>query len=744
VSIFKLEGHMGGFSIPKPPADIPSRTSTTGRWVPKGESIEFRGRLLPDGMIYVGTDLWSDFGGIEPALLNPNLKIDWLSVPSQETVGFHGHLEDSPSWGGLTMRERALYLLWLADGRKDPGVPLRFVKLFYFGLERRILRDIRLEPALKSELPGLKEEIARLNRIYGARLEAAHRGAATMTGMLEFLEVRDATGKFYEREFTVPKGSKKCPLLVRVALGQAAVDGVPIPPRLALARHQWEMGVLHSSLAEHPELFAESFLHHYSEMHGEGMMLEPIGPSIQLSCMPMSPTLFPSAMVLEGVVNLPDVHLSSDAREQFRMIEKLCAKDLTPYIKLISSNPQSAGTMQATLRLPLLYWPEAAKSKFAEIVARVIPDDCVALKISDIREWLGLEGPWDQPEFKALCALLSSGGLCAEPDALRGDKLPTPDGVIVVYPGPPTQDITVGSRYPEVASLLALLGQVVRGDLTDERRRAAFQRIDTWTDMLSTHRQRLKAVFVAASMNAVSFKANAKKLTALPSDKRATYGRLLVSIACVGGPPALYRIKLLEKIYKALGLETQSLYADMHLAATGASMGLTSINTAAPLDSPKAPLDQSRIAALQEDSARVQSLLSDVFAEDEQPETPAAPSTEPLKNATTASEAPPESIIGLDAKHSAFARQLMSQLTWPRSDLLQRASSLDLMLDGAIECINDACFDLFDVPLCEGEDPIEISPEIISKLGLHDADAPSTTSPSAPLPPIPPHQADLF
>ena len=38
------------------------------------------------------------------------------------------------------------------------------------------------------------------------------------------------------------------------------------------------------------------------------------------------------------------------------------------------------------------------------------------------------------------------------------------------------------------------------------------------------------------------------------------------------------------------------------------------------------------------------------------------------------------------------------------------------MLDGAIETLNEAAFDLHDVPFTEGEDVVTVNPELLEKL----------------------------
>ncbi|MNN83618.1 hypothetical protein D3C81_2006820 [compost metagenome] len=75
-------------------------------------------------------------------------------------------------------------------------------------------------------------------------------------------------------------------------------------------------------------------------------------------------------------------------------------------------------------------------------------------------------------------------------------------------------------------------------------------------------------------------------------------------------------------------------------------------------------------------------------------------------------------IYGLDADHSAFLKLLISRPEWNREDLEAVAGDMDIMLDGALELINEMAFEHFDMPVTEGEDPFEINPDIMEKLPL--------------------------
>ena len=73
-------------------------------------------------------------------------------------------------------------------------------------------------------------------------------------------------------------------------------------------------------------------------------------------------------------------------------------------------------------------------------------------------------------------------------------------------------------------------------------------------------------------------------------------------------------------------------------------------------------------------------------------------------------------IAGLDATHTKFLKILAQQYTWGRDALESKASELNLMLDGALEVLNDAAFDSCEEPLTDGDDPIELDADVLEQL----------------------------
>jgi hypothetical protein len=86
--------------------------------------------------------------------------------------------------------------------------------------------------------------------------------------------------------------------------------------------------------------------------------------------------------------------------------------------------------------------------------------------------------------------------------------------------------------------------------------------------------------------------------------------------------------------------------------------------------------------------------------------------TEPMPQTSAATEP----LLGLDDAHSSFLRLLVTRESWTRAELADAASQLELMLDGAIEQVNEASLDRWDEPLTDGDDPVEINQEVAQRL----------------------------
>ena len=68
---------------------------------------------------------------------------------------------------------------------------------------------------------------------------------------------------------------------------------------------------------------------------------------------------------------------------------------------------------------------------------------------------------------------------------------------------------------------------------------------------------------------------------------------------------------------------------------------------------------------------------------------------------------------GLDSKLQRFLKELLRKASWTRKELQSMAAQSQIMLDGALERINDAAFDLVGEPVTEGDDPVYVQQNIL-------------------------------
>ncbi|HEY9827499.1 MAG TPA: tellurite resistance TerB C-terminal domain-containing protein [Stenomitos sp.] len=114
------------------------------------------------------------------------------------------------------------------------------------------------------------------------------------------------------------------------------------------------------------------------------------------------------------------------------------------------------------------------------------------------------------------------------------------------------------------------------------------------------------------------------------------------------------------------------------------------------------PLNLSLIQAKQQESVAAAQLLETVFAE---------PQSEAIASRPVATDGGT-----LDEAHRAFVQVLGQQPSWSREELLQVAQRLSLLLDGALELVNEAAFECCDEALTEGDDPVEVNSTVLQEL----------------------------
>jgi hypothetical protein len=211
-----------------------------------------------------------------------------------------------------------------------------------------------------------------------------------------------------------------------------------------------------------------------------------------------------------------------------------------------------------------------------------------------------------------------------------------------------------------------------------------------------------------------------QRIAALGTADRTAIGQVMISVANADGHIDAKEIKLLEKIYAALGLPGGQVITDIHdlMAATEPvtvshrDPGITYPIPRAPKETKATPsffLDQEVIKKREEETRQVSRILEGIFDDPADQEVEAKVPTE-----TTI---PGGGMLdSLDSLHRSLFSRLIVQEAWEREPLEILCREIGLMPDGAIEGLNEWAFVNVSANLIEDGEPIYVDLELAKEL----------------------------
>lgn len=683
-----------------PPHRIPNAPKGVGQaeWIPPGQSVTVGKLTIPGGMVYVGTKLQTPWGGNDPCLINPNKPIASHGDYTERQFGYWPSYEEIPS------NARYAYLQWLAGGRKDPEAEIGFVFLFFYGLERRAILDSAKDEAARADWPAIEAETRRLLSIYGDN-NSFRRYASEL---LNWVSVANHEDALYLKPIPSFPKTYELPLYVRLALGQAAADGAPVPVDLALAWARLNPSVFFRTPAIRcKDEFESLFRQKYAGFFGSGIMLPKNKTKLKLVYQAASAGFRGYNKLTLSFGDIPDVSVLTGPVKKLQDLVDTVTKELEPYSRHLAKNPDAKSTLEGLLQLPVPLWPEDRLNALNSIKSRM-STGILVLKFGELQSILGAQNTLTRDKAFTLVRVLESTNVGMEPDILSGAKTPKPEEKVVLFAFPPGETMSGNTHAYQTAMLTLQLASAVAhadGDFSGKEVNHLLQQVQSWTHLTPNHLRRLIAQLRLLMVAPISLASLKKKLEPIDVTSKQALAAFMATVAQSDGVVSPEEVKMLEKVYKALGVEPKQVFSDVHLVATGG----------APEASPNSQeagfkLDPARIAALQKDTEKVSALLSNIFQEEPLP--PPEPELVPEEELATTEPG----IMGLDEQHSSLTRLLLSRPQWTRAELLDAASDLDLMLDGALEHINDATFDHFDMAFTEGDDPVEVNAEVLEKI----------------------------
>jgi len=600
-------------------------------------------------------------------------------------------------------------------------------------------------------------EIQGLLAVYGGKSRSFKRYADEL---LDCIHAATLTDKAYENPATTIPCIQDRSRSIAVALGQAVSDRAPIPAWLALLWVQKSPDITLKSAAQRcKEQFETLFHQRYTERYGQGISVKPNRVRLEL-------TYKASSLSIRGLRNfrikglagrpyqLPNVGLIRSLIDPIRTLCDEVTEELAPYSRLIAKSDDSSLLNAAYLTLPLTLWPASTREAFA-CLAREVISEPLALSISDLYRRLQL--PIDH--IKALTGPLSNALAVHNLGILPPLRASTAHAMVVVYAAgeEPSAD-----GQTQLESTLAVLNLAAAVCFADQKFcDAEFDHLQRWINrqpglnLGQVHH--LKAHVLLAKVRGSAPGPMNKHLDQVSVESRSALGTMMVSLAAADGTITLGEVAILEKAYKLLGISGlhQEIHQHLHertrpadseaLAQQSADKGGIDSSPAGsepgvlpaaatrqsgdplaerdiPPPQPGLVLNRDLIAAVQRDTYKVSKLLASVFdvQEDERlADGSLSRDDEPAPEAATPDQVPPvrdvspyPQLPALGAKHAIFLQKALSRQVWNRSDLESLAKTMGLMLDGAIEIINEALDDEFHIIAFEGDDIIDINPSV--------------------------------
>lgn len=686
-----------GFKIPAAPGGYGK-----ARWIPPDESTEIAGISIPGGMVYVGTHLPTAVGGNDPGLIDPSKPFGGRGGYRDAQMGYW------PSYGEISPSERHAYLQWLAGGRRAPDADIGFVFLFFYGLERRVIVDSATDATVQAEWPAIAAELRRLLVIYG---ESSHSFRRYAGELLDWMLVAGHPARLYAQPIPDFAPSYELPMHLRLALGQCALDGVSVPGPLALAwvRHDPRVG-LRTAATRCERQFNELFQNRYAATFGEGMVLPRNRTKLKYVYRPASAGFRGAGEIRATFGETPDVAVLSAPLKKLQALVDEVTRLLDPYSRYLGRNGDRPDVLEGIVELPASLWPPAARDA-AEALSKRIGAGMVMLSYGELLAQFGGDDAMSRTKLRRFAEGLESLRIGMEPNVLGGARTPKPGDRVVLFHIPEGEQVAHTSTAYQAALLTLQLSSAVAyadGTFSPSEINHLRAEVESWVHLTPSTLRRLMAHLRLLIAQPVTLTTLKKKFEPMKPDEKEAIATFMATVAQSDGAVSPDEVKLLEKVYKALGVDARKVFSDIHAVAAGTAPPAAA---GQPAESGGFRLDRERIEALQRDTQKVSALLATIFQEEEPVAEPVAQVVD--QEAVAPAEA---SVLGLGEPLSTFARTLLSRPSWERAELEDLAADLELMPDGALESLNEAAFDAHDMPFSGGDDPIEINPELLEAI----------------------------
>ena len=516
-------------------------------WVPVGETVVVKGRRLSGGMLYVGSSLRgvSQYVNVDPALIDPG-----LSVNNREGLD----MSYWPSYSEITPASRAAYLDWLAADRPS-GADIGYVFLFFYGIERRILFEIDQVDLADAETSALIAEVERLLNLY----REDNSFARYASEFLQFVNCLQAGSDVSDLEPPLDGQGRELPLELKLGLGSMLENGEPLPASWALSWFRLHPEVsLRTPAVRCAAEFNTLFKLRYHQVNGPGMKIPRNKTPLTISYRPASSSF--SRPVKLGVGNLPDV---SRLKRPIRRLQKLAeavTDELAPYSRWVGRSGDRESLAAIALLPPELISasPSIELRDFLEKIESALDRKEIAtIPVLELVDRFPTQRTniFSAREAATLARLLERLGFGIAPD-VRYSKINLTKHEYAAVFRLPDQQAEPSDRY-RAATVLLHLGAAVStadGTVTADEERLLETHLEQALELPKTDRIRLRALLHWLLIEAPTLSRMKSRMENLTDSDRKLVARFVVTVAGADGSVNSDEIKVLNRVYKLVGL----------------------------------------------------------------------------------------------------------------------------------------------------------------------------------------------
>ncbi|NLV97552.1 MAG: hypothetical protein GX043_09500 [Desulfovibrionales bacterium] len=678
----------------------------TASWYGPGQQIEVKGLSLP-GMVYVGENLPELKGNNNDAsLINPELVVI-KAEPWQ-----HGEqMSYWPRYSQIPPQCRGAYLQWLATGRSEPETYVGYVFLFFYGLERRLFQDGIQDGISDSERIAIVDEVRRLLSIYGKN--RSFRGYATSLLAMEWVLFRPNS----EIPNYVDLINSYSPHPFQIQLSRHVAAQKPLSPAMALQWiHLHPDFTLHTPARRCTKEFQELFARRYSEHFGEGIIVPPNKKNLSISYGAASPSLQGMRFVFS---NLPDPFMLIAPLEKIFAVAKSCTDELDAYSCYLGRKGNDPASLAALSLLPkdLVAHSTLAK-KTIEMLGQIIANGPEIVETKKLYEILQVSLPEQirKKDAEDLAIFVEKLGFGLIPDVRYYGTKPDKSSHVVIFPNGHGMDFNPSAEF-RLVGIMVRLGALVSqcdGNVNPHEEALLQSLIQDDKELTQIEKKSLRA-YLHWCLNTQQGAAGIKqKIAELSFVGKNTIRRILISVAHVDGYIDPNEVKQLEKLYTTLGLDKTQVTTDLHAMASEDGLVTVAVKEqesmyAIPQPQSTAPifsLNHELIRIREQETQQVRNVLEQIFVEQAEEPTCDEPQVDTGEDI----------LAELDQAHQTLLSHLVKQEYWERPTLFELCKEFGLMLDGALEVLNEWAFANTKAPLIEDGDPIYVDTELAKEM----------------------------